>query len=68
MPTGNATQASDKIALSATEAAELISVSKTKMYEIMKQDDCDFAFVLGGRRLISRTKLEAWIERQATKA
>ena len=55
----------DRIALSATEAAALIGVSKTKMYELMKRKDCDFAFMLGGRRLISRSKFEAWIERQA---
>ncbi len=60
-------QAPVKIALSASEAAELISVSKSKMYEILRQDDCDFAFMIGGRRLISRTKLEAWIERQTAK-
>lgn len=57
-----------KIALSASEAAELISVSKSKMYEILRQDDCDFSFMIGGRRLISRSKLEAWIERQTAKA
>jgi len=53
-----------RIALSATEAAALIGISKSKMYEIIKSDDCDFAFTLGGRRLISRAKLEAWIDRQ----
>ena len=57
----------DRIALSAAEAATLIGVSKTKMYELMKREDCDFAFLLGGRRLVSRSKLEAWIERQAEK-
>ncbi len=57
----------DRIAVSAMEAATLIGVSKTKMYELMKREDCDFAFLLGGRRLISRSKLEAWIERQAEK-
>ena len=54
----------EKIAISVPEAAALIGVSKTKMYEIIKQADCDFMFMLGGRRLITRTKLEAWIERQ----
>lgn len=55
---------SEKIALSATEAANLIGISKSKMYELIKSEDCDFAFMLGGRRLISRSKLEAWVERQ----
>ena len=58
----------DKIAVSATEAAAMIGVSKTKMYEILKQPDVDFSFMLGGRRLISRAKLEAWIDRQTEKA
>jgi len=54
----------DRITLSAAEAATLLGISKTKLYEIMRREDCDFAFMLGGRRLISRTKLEAWVERQ----
>ena len=54
----------EKIALSTTEAASLIGISKSKMYELIKREDCDFAFMLGGRRLISRSKLEAWVERQ----
>lgn len=54
----------ERIALSVSEAAQLIGVSKTKMYELIRQDDSDFAFMLGGRRLISRSKLEAWVERQ----
>ena len=58
----------DRITLSAAEAAETLGISKTKMYEIMKQEDCDFAFMLGGRRLISRAKLEAWIDRQTERA
>ncbi len=58
----------EKIALRVTEAAELIGISKSKMYEIINREDCDFAFMLGGRRLISRSKLEAWIERQTEKA
>ena len=55
----------NRITLSAAEAADALGISKTKMYEIMRRDDADFAFMLGGRRLISRTKLEAWIEKQA---
>ncbi len=58
----------DRIALNATEAAALIGISKSKMYEVLKSDDCDFAFMLGGRRLISRAKLEAWVERQTERA
>ena len=54
-----------KIALSVTEAAEIIGVGKSTMYELIKRGDCDFAFMLGGRRLISRAKLEEWVYRQA---
>ena len=54
----------DRIALSVPEAAALIGVSKSKMYELIRREDADFVLVLGGRRLVSRTKLEAWIERQ----
>lgn len=57
----------ERITLSASEAAAILGISKTKMYELMKREDCDFAFMLGGRRLISRSRLEAWIERQAEK-
>ena len=54
----------EKIALSVPEAAALIGVSKSKFYEIIHREDADFTFQLGGRRLVSRTKLEAWIDRQ----
>ena len=54
-----------KIALSVKDAAALIGVSKSKMYEIMRRSDADFGIMLGGRRLISRTKLEDWIIRKA---
>jgi len=60
--------ANERIALSVPEAAALIGVSKTKMYELLKRSDCDFSVMLGGRRLISRSRLEAWIDRQAEEA
>lgn len=55
---------SERITLSAAEAAAALGVSKTKMYELMKRSDCDFSFMLGGRRLVNRSKLEEWINRQ----
>lgn len=55
---------SERITLSPEEAAEALGVSKAKMYEIMKRSDCDFTFKLGGRRLINRAKLVAWIDHQ----
>ncbi len=57
----------ERIALSVQEAADMLGISKAKMYGVLKSDDCDFAFRLGGRRLISRSKLEAWIDRQTKK-
>ena len=59
---------SEKIAISVTEASELLGISRSKMYEIMKSSGCDFALHLGKRRLISRARLEAWIDRQAEEA
>lgn len=58
----------ERIALSAAEAAELIGISESSLYRIMKRSDCDFAFMIGKRRLISRPRLEAWIDRQAEEA
>ena len=58
-------EAEKKIALSVKDAAALIGVSKSKMYEIMRRSDADFGILLGGRRLISRAKLEEWIVRIA---
>lgn len=55
----------ERIALSVPEAAALIGVSKTTFYEIMKRADVDFAVQIGGRKLVSRSRLEAWIDRQA---
>ena len=54
----------NKIAISVQEAADMLGVSKTKMYELIKRSDCDFSVMLGRRRLISRAKLEAWLDRQ----
>lgn len=54
----------DKIAVSIKEGAALISISKSKMYELVNREDCDFAFMLGGRRLINREKLQEWVNRQ----
>lgn len=55
----------EKIALSVTEAAELIGVSRPFFYELMRRDDFDAVVQLGRRKVISRTKLEEWMRRQA---
>lgn len=54
----------EKLALSAAEAAQLIGVSKPTVYLLCKRDDFP-SFYVGGRLLISRRGLEAWIEQQA---
>lgn len=58
----------ERITLSPAEAAEAIGVSRSTLYAIMKRSDCDFAFTVGRRRLVSRDKLEAWVERQTERS
>lgn len=58
----------EQIAMSVTDAAKAIGIGKTKMYEIIRRDDADFVFELDGRRLISRAKLEEWVNRQCGEA
>lgn len=58
-------QTSEKIGLSVVEAASLIGISKTSMYQIIKRQDCPFSVMIGGRRLISRAKLQEWFDAQA---
>ena len=54
----------EKLALSAAEAAQLIGVSKPTVYLLCKREDFP-SFYVGGRLLISRRGLEAWIDQQA---
>lgn len=58
----------DRIALSVPEAAKAAGIGKNLMYDLVKREDCDFAFRIGGRWLVSVSKLEAWINRQTEKA
>ena len=53
-----------KMALSVAEAAQLIGVSKPTVYLLCKREDFPSIYV-GGRLLISRRGLEAWIDQQA---
>ena len=57
-----------RIAMSIPEAAKMLGIGKSKMYELIKQEDCDFLVKIGKRTLVSRARLEAWLDRQATKA
>lgn len=54
----------EKLALSAAEAAALIGVSRPSVYLLCKREDFP-SFYVGGRLLISRRGLEAWVEQQA---
>lgn len=56
--------AKEKIALSVVEAAELLGVSPPTVYKLMRRADFP-AFKIGTRTLISRSKLEKWVEEQA---
>ncbi len=54
----------ERIALSPAEAAKAASISRSKLYQLMTRDDCDWAIKLDGRRLIHRAKFEAWLAKQ----
>lgn len=53
-----------KIAFNVTEAADALGVSRVTMYQYIKREDFPAARI-GGRILIPREKLQAWIEKQA---
>ena len=57
----------NKLVYSMKEAAEAIGVSIAQMYKIAKREDCDFIARIGGRTLVSRARLEAWLDRQIAK-
>lgn len=61
----NGLSVNEKLGLSVTEAAELIGVSRPFFYELMRRDDFDAVVHLGRRKVISRSKLEEWLRRQA---
>ena len=56
---------SGKMALNVTEAAEAIGVSRPTFYDIMRRTDFDCVVQIGRRKLISCSKLEEWLRRQA---
>ena len=58
----------DRIGLSFEDAAELVSVSAPTLRQWARRPDADFAVKIGGRSIISRVKLEAWLARQAENA
>ena len=54
----------DRISLNAAEAAVLLGVSDKLVYTWMKEYPDFPAVKIGGRRLISRSLLQAWFEKQ----
>ena len=55
---------SDKLAISVSNMADLLSISRPTAYAIIARSDFDAVLHVGRRTLISRSRLEAWIERQ----
>ncbi len=55
----------DKITMNVSEAAAALGISRPTFYEIMRRDDFDCVLKIGRRKLISRSKLEEWVRRQA---
>ena len=56
----------DKLAISASEAAELIGVSRSEVYKLARTADFP-AFKIGERVVVSLKGLEAWVEAQSQK-
>lgn len=54
----------DKLAISVSDMADLLSISRPTAYQIIARSDFDGVLHIGRRTLISRSRLEAWIERQ----
>lgn len=44
----------EKITITVDEAANLTNIGKTKIYDLMKERDCDFALQVGKKILIKR--------------
>ena len=52
----------DRITFSVTEAAEVLGVSRSFMYQLVKENRIP-SLKLGNRRLIPKESLEAWIRK-----
>lgn len=55
----------EKLAFNTTEAAELLGVSRPTVYKLMAHDGLPFVMA-GGRRLIPKAGLEAWLAAKAS--
>lgn len=54
---------SEKIALSVKETAVMLSVSEHTVYDLLHREDFP-AMKIGGRTLVSRSRLEEWVNKQ----
>lgn len=52
------------IAVSATEAAKMLGISRTKLYQIAGRADFPASFHCGKRVLFSVAALQAWVDQQ----
>ena len=55
---------SEQIAMSVSEMAAALSISRPTAYQLLRRADFDAAFKCGTRTLISRSRLERWVNRQ----
>ena len=53
----------EKFTLSLTEAALYTGIGQHKLCELADNEDCDFIFWVGRKRLFKRKKLEEYIEK-----
>lgn len=53
---------SDKILLTVEEAAAYSNIGRSKIREMIKENDCDYLVMVGNRHLIKRKKFEKFIE------
>ena len=52
----------DKVSITVLEAAELSSIGKDKIYQLMKEPDCDFVLQVGEKKcVIKREKFIHYI-------
>ena len=57
-------QATEKLAISVSEAAAMLGVSRPTVYELIHRSDFP-SFHIGRRTLISRERLAEWVKNQS---
>lgn len=55
----------DKINLTVEEAAALTNIGKAKIYELVKEKDCDFSLQIGKKILIKREPFTKYLMRKS---